>query len=74
VIGRGDQSNKVFLIDLGLAKRYRDEKTKLHIPNKQHSKMTGTARYASTSALLGNEQGRKDDIESLGYICIYLLK
>ena len=41
------------MIDLGLAKRYRDLKTKAHNPQTSHRGLTGTARYASINAHLG---------------------
>lgn len=43
----------VNLIDFGLAKRYRDSKTNLHIPWREGKNLTGTARYASTHTHLG---------------------
>lgn len=67
-------SNKINIIDFGLSKRYRDAKTGAHIPFKKKKTMTGTARYASLSAMVGNEQSRRDDLESLGYVFVYMLK
>jgi casein kinase 1 len=74
VMGRGSTANKVFMIDFGLSKRYRDQFSHQHIPWIDGKSLTGTARYASVNALKGNEQSRRDDMEALGYVWIYLLK
>ena len=42
------------MIDFGLSKKFRD-KNGLYIPYKGKKHLTGTARYASIDALLGNE-------------------
>ena len=74
VMGVGSHANQVYMIDYGLAKRYRDQNTHQHIPYCEGKQLTGTARYASVSAMKGNEQSRRDDLEALGYVWIYLLK
>jgi serine/threonine protein kinase len=74
VMGLGNQSSQVFIIDYGLAKKYRDQHTHVHIPYIEGKSLTGTARYASVAALKGSEQSRRDDLESLGYVWMYLLR
>ena len=43
---REEDKDKIFLIDFGLGKFYRDANGK-HIPYKDSKQLTGTARYAS---------------------------
>ncbi|EGR32425.1 protein kinase domain protein [Ichthyophthirius multifiliis] len=73
VIGNEEQYEKIFLLDFGLAKFYRD-KQKVHIPYVNKKGMIGTARFASINAHNGIEQSRRDDLESFGYTLVYILR
>ena len=72
VIGLGQKSNMVHIIDFGLSKRYKDKTSGQHIPYRENRDLVGTVRYASINAHLGIEQSRRDDIEGIGYILVYL--
>ena len=72
-MGLKANSNKCYLIDYGLSKKYINSYGQ-HIDMTTDGSLTGTARYASLNNHLGYEQSRRDDLESLGYSMIYLLK
>lgn len=73
VIGLNENSNTVYIIDFGLSKRYKDKNSNQHIPYRENRHLVGTIRYASINAHLGVEQSRRDDIESIGYLIVYLI-
>jgi len=52
-MGLTKKGNQVHVIDFGLAKKYRDPRTHLHIPYRENKNLTGTARYASINTHLG---------------------
>ena len=74
MIGLEKKENIIYLIDFGLSRRYRDSRTGEHIPYKEGKSILGTVRYVSIYTHFGIEQSRRDDIESLGYILVYLCK
>jgi len=74
LIGLKNKASTVFIIDFGLSKRFTDPKTKTHISYREGKSLTGTARYTSINTHLGIEQSRRDDLEGLAYVLVYLLK
>ena len=74
VLGRGEKSKNLYLLDFGLAKKYRSSKTLKHYPMIKKKNLTGTARYASINALNGLTQSRRDDLEAVGYVLMYFLR
>lgn len=73
-MGLKGNSHLVYVVDYGIAKRYIDMRTKKHIPFRSDKSLTGTARYASIHAHLGEEISRRDDLEALGFVMIYLFR
>ncbi|CAM6037073.1 unnamed protein product [Sphagnum compactum] len=69
------EEKKLFLVDLGLATRWRDGTTGQHVEYDQRPDVfRGTVRYASVHAHLGRTGSRRDDMESLAYTLVFLLR
>ena len=74
VIGRGEKKKYIYILDFGLAKKYRSSRTLEHYPIVKNKNLIGTARYASINALNGLTQSRRDDLEAIGYVLMYFLR
>ena len=72
LVGHEDP-NQIYLIDFGLATRWRDPMTNRHASKIQLFKFSGNFRFATRNQCLGYKTSRRDDIQSTFYILIYLL-
>lgn len=43
----------IYIIDFGLCKKFRDQRTGLHIPYEESNEIAGTTRYVSINTHLG---------------------
>lgn len=77
LMGTGEKgSGRVYLIDFGLAKRYRDEESNKHckLKVKKGRGITGTVRYSSLNVHEGYDASRRDDLLALGYVLLHFLR
>ena len=74
MMGLGAMSNTVHMIDFGLTRAVIDPNTNEHIPFVVHKNFIGTCRYVSVNAHKGFELSRRDDLISVGYVIINLIK
>jgi serine/threonine protein kinase len=66
-----DDTSKIYIIDFGFCKSYVGEDE--HIPMKKTNDLIGSRTYASINAHNFVEISRRDDLESLYYMLIYLV-
>ncbi|XP_056169397.1 casein kinase 1-like protein HD16 isoform X2 [Syzygium oleosum] len=65
------EDKKLYLTDLGLARRWLDNSTGSHVKYDQTpSCFRGTTWFASVHAHLGRTSSRRDDLESLAYMLV----
>lgn len=67
-----DDESKLFLIDFGLSKTYIDTRSN-HIEITNENSILGTKDFISLNIHNGLTPSRRDDLESVGYLLIYLL-
>jgi serine/threonine protein kinase len=72
--GRNKEVGTLYLIDFGVARQYRNPETKEHLAFKEGKRLTGTADYCSINTHKRIEQSRRDDLESMCYSIIQMLK
>jgi len=66
-----EEKTHVALIDFGISKKYRSSRG-MHIKYSLTGKLFGTLRFTSYNATRGVQQSRRDDLESIGYMLVYL--
>ena len=71
LVGYPDSSN-IYIIDFGLSRKYRSSRTGNHIKFYVNKAVPGTICFLSLNASAGIESTRRDDLESLAYMLIYL--
>ena len=73
LIGKNNP-NIIYLTEFGLCSKYCSSKTGKHILPGFRGTFTGTLKYSSANAQRGNQQSRRDDMESLGYTILFFMK
>ncbi|MEW5314517.1 MAG: hypothetical protein WDW38_006009 [Sanguina aurantia] len=68
------RDKKLYLVDLGLAMKWKDNRHQHVKYDQKPDDFRGTVRYASVHAHLGRTTSRRDDLESLAYTLLFLLK
>ena len=71
LVGNPDNS-QLYLIDFENAGKFRSSRTGKHLKNIKNTSIFGSLLYLSKNSFKGNIQTRKDDLESLGLVIIYL--
>lgn len=66
------ENSNIYLIDFGLSKKYMNNEG-VHIPFKTGKSLVGSVNFSSINVQKGFEASRRDDLESILYIVIFLL-
>ena len=72
LIGKSDPS-KIHLIDFGLCQQFMQPDGVTHIEKEFINKFSGNIMFASLNSCRGNTKSRRDDVQSVFFILVYLL-
>ncbi|KIK75616.1 hypothetical protein PAXRUDRAFT_36971 [Paxillus rubicundulus Ve08.2h10] len=72
LMGVGDSRDTFFLIDFGIAQKYHDPSSCIHILMQENLSLVSTPVFTSLNSHHGLQLGHQDDIESLVYLLIFL--
>lgn len=73
VLVRIAHSPPICLLDFGLVRIFKDQKTGQHVPQRMKTGFRGTKTYASVNAHLQNDLSRRDDMISWFYFVLDIL-
>lgn len=69
-MGNRNNPHKVYIVDFGLASSY---KKKSLVARKCYQGEIGTIKFCPVASHLGLEQFPKEDLESLGYVLVFVM-
>ena len=72
LFGLEDKCSQLYLIDFGFSKKYMKSDGITHIDVTTNKTLIGTPNFVSINMHKGIEPSRRDDLESVGYVMIYL--
>jgi serine/threonine protein kinase len=72
LVSKDEKNKQIYIIDFGFCKTYM--RNDMHIEMKSTKSIIGSLTYASINSHNLTELSRRDDLESLGYMLLYLYK
>ena len=74
LFGLGEKSKQLYIIDFGFCKKYLLNDDATHMPARENRNLVGTPNFVSINVHDGHEPSRRDDLESVAYIFMYLTR